>query len=65
MKRIIAEQMELRPALPIVVGNIDYLELERRLVRIDEILNLSGIEERILMEHIFRKRKLFRNPLQL
>jgi len=45
MKRIIPFQPELRPALPTVLGNVDYLRFETELKRIDEILRLSGVEE--------------------
>ena len=45
MRRIIPFQTELRPALPTVVGNVDYLRFEAQLKRIDEILRLSGVEE--------------------
>ena len=45
MKRIIPFQTELRPALPTVLGNVDYLRFEVELKRIDEILRLSGVEE--------------------
>jgi hypothetical protein len=45
MKRIIPFQPELRPALPTVRGNVDYLRFEAELKRIDEILRLSGVEE--------------------
>jgi hypothetical protein len=45
MKRTIPFQPELRPALPTVRGNVDYLRFEAELKRIDEILRLSGVEE--------------------
>jgi hypothetical protein len=45
MKRIIPFQPELRPALPTVLGNVDYLRFEAELKRIDELLRLSGVEE--------------------
>lgn len=44
MKKI-AEQLELSRALPVVVGNQDYRELETRLIRIDELLKQSGLED--------------------
>jgi hypothetical protein len=43
---IIAFQPELSPALPEVIGNVDYLEFKKTLKRIDGILILTGIEER-------------------
>ncbi len=45
MKKRGAEQLEFRRALPVVVGNVDYLRNEARLLRIDELLRLSGIED--------------------
>jgi hypothetical protein len=45
MNRIIPIQPELRPALPTVRGNVDYLRFEAELKRIDELLRLSGVEE--------------------
>jgi len=45
MTRIIPFQTELRPALPTVLGNVDYLRFEAQLKRMDEILLLSGVEE--------------------
>lgn len=48
MKRPRAQQLEFRPSLPVVVGNADYLENEARLLRIDELLRLSGVEEEFI-----------------
>jgi hypothetical protein len=42
--QILPLQSLLRPALPTVVGNVDYQEFERNVERIDEILRLSGVE---------------------
>lgn len=42
---ILPFQESLRPALPTVVGNVDYMEFERELHRIDELLRLSGVEQ--------------------
>lgn len=36
---------ELRPQLPTVVGNVDYLTLRQRLEQIDALLLASGVEE--------------------
>jgi hypothetical protein len=57
--RIIAFQPELCPALPVVVGNCDYQEFKATLLRIDEILHLSGLESdfvRLRLEEIERVR---------
>jgi hypothetical protein len=35
---------ELRPRLPTIVGNVDYLTLRRRLEQIDELLRRRGVE---------------------
>ena len=45
MAKIIPLQSELRPALPTVRGNVEYLRFESELQRIDELLRLSGVEE--------------------
>ena len=45
MLNILPFQDRFRPALPTVMGNVDYLEFERQLKRIDEVLGLSGIEK--------------------
>ena len=41
---IIPFPTELRPALPTIVGNVDYLTLRQRLEQIDELLRASGVE---------------------
>jgi hypothetical protein len=38
----------LRPVLPTVIGNVDYSKFERLLVRIDELIRLSGIERQFM-----------------
>ncbi|MEW5959549.1 MAG: hypothetical protein AB1801_17635 [Chloroflexota bacterium] len=42
--RIIPFPTELRPPLPTVVGNVDYLTLRQRLEQIDSVLRTSGVE---------------------
>ncbi len=39
---------ELRPHLPTIVGNVDYLTLRQRLEQIDALLQESGLERRFL-----------------
>ena len=41
---IIPFPQELRPALPTIVGNVDYLTLRQRLEQIDTLLHDSGVE---------------------
>ena len=41
---IIPFPTELRPRLPTIVGNVDYLTLRQRLEQIDEHLQSSGVE---------------------
>ena len=36
---------ELRPRLPTIVGNVDYLTLRQRLEQIDELLRTAGVEK--------------------
>jgi hypothetical protein len=45
MTRRAVEQLEFRRKLPPVVGNADYLAFETLLIRIEELLRLSGLEE--------------------
>ena len=42
--QMLAYQPELRPALPVVVGNVDYSEFRQTLERMDRILIESGVE---------------------
>ena len=42
---IIPFPQELRPTLPTIVGNVDYLTLRQRLEQIDALLRDSGVEE--------------------
>ena len=42
--QIIAFPQELRPKLPTIVGNVDYLTLQERLHQIDTLLRDSGVE---------------------
>jgi hypothetical protein len=39
---------ELRPILPTIVGNVDYLTLRRRLEQIESLLRASGLEARFV-----------------
>lgn len=45
MAKILPFQKRLRPALPTVMGNVDYRTLESQLKRIDAILKTSGAEK--------------------
>ena len=42
--QILPFPQELRPQLPTIVGNVDYLSLRRRLEEIDSLLHQSGLE---------------------
>ena len=46
--QIIAFPQELRPKLPTIVGNVDYLTLQERLQQIDTLLRASGVEEQFV-----------------
>ena len=39
---------DLRPILPTIVGNVDYLTLRRRLEQIESLLRASGLEARFV-----------------
>ena len=41
---IIPFPTELRPPLPTIVGNVDYLTLRRRLEQIESLLQTSSLE---------------------
>jgi hypothetical protein len=43
--QIIPFPQELRPQLPTIVGNVDYLTLRQRLEQIDTLLRTSGVEQ--------------------
>ena len=45
MAKILPLQPELRPVLPTVRGNVDYQRFEAELKRMDQILELSGVEQ--------------------
>ena len=42
---IIPFPQELRPQLPTIVGNVDYLTLRQRLEQIDTLLRDAGVEQ--------------------
>ena len=44
----LAKQLTFRPALPVILDNADYQERESQIKRMDELLRLSGIEEKFL-----------------
>lgn len=46
---IIPFQPHLSPALPTVVGNVDYQTLRRQLDRIDQLLDQGGVENRFVL----------------
>ena len=49
---IVPYQEELRPALPTVIGNVDYQEFRGTLLRIEEILVKAGAEKTFIAEKI-------------
>ena len=48
MSKVIPFQYRLRQALPVVTGNVDYLNFRNLLMRISEILDSSKIEKRAI-----------------
>jgi hypothetical protein len=57
---ILAFQLPLPPLLPTIEGNVDYRELRDQLLRIDQLLGLSGLETRLIetdLEHWLERRK--------
>jgi hypothetical protein len=57
--QILPFQPTLRPALPVVRGNVDYQEFERQLRRIDQILLASGVETRFVQQSMARHARQF------
>jgi hypothetical protein len=55
--QIVPYQQELCPALPTVIGNVDYQEFRATLVRIEEILERSGVEKKFIGERLEQYRK--------
>jgi len=51
---ILPFQPTLCPALPTVLGNVDYREFERQLRRIDQLLFLSGVEKSFVAQSLSR-----------
>ncbi len=49
---IIPFPAELRPRLPTIVGNVDYLTLRQRLEQIDELLRVSGVENKFVEQSL-------------
>ncbi len=49
---MVAYQPELSPALPIVVGNIDYHQYRDTLERIDELLRVTGTENSFIQYYL-------------
>ncbi len=52
--QILPFQPVLRPALPTVVGNVDYSHFETQLRRIDQLLLLSGMEKSFVEQSLAR-----------
>ena len=52
--QIIPFPQELRPQLPTIVGNVDYLTLRQRLEQIDALLRDSGVERQFVQRALER-----------
>jgi len=52
--QIIPFPQELRPRLPTIVGNVDYLTLRQRLEQIDTLLRQSGAERDFVQRALAR-----------
>lgn len=50
--KTIAFQTEFRPVLPVVFGAKDYREFRDTLVEIDRLLTVTGIEDRMITQHV-------------
>ena len=49
---LVAEAMELRRELPRVEGNAEYAQWERWLLRMDELLRVSAVEEHFVQRKL-------------
>ena len=47
-------QLTFRPDLPVILNNADYRRQEAELIRMNELLGLSGIEEQFVDTHLAR-----------
>lgn len=59
MTNIISLQLELSQPIPLIVGNVDYKNFKNILDRINEILQLSGIDLRIMKYELEEAEKEF------
>lgn len=65
--KTIAFQTEFRPALPVVFGAKDYREFRTTLEEMDQLLTVTGIEDRMIAQHlksfaVAHPEKQFRQP---
>lgn len=49
---MIPTRLRLRPALPTGIGNVDYQSFQELLERMNELMELSGIEERLVQSRL-------------
>lgn len=52
--KILPFQTHFRPALPVVIGNADYLKCSEELLRMDELLDLGGVERDFIERSLSR-----------
>lgn len=57
---MVAYQPELSPALPVVLGNVDYQSYKATLQRIDEILCKSGVEKTFIQYYLAETERRYR-----
>jgi hypothetical protein len=62
--RMIAEEMEFRRVLPVVLGNVDYQEYEGRLEEVDRLLRESGLETEFIERGLRRQEEEERREAQ-
>lgn len=46
----VSHQYELRPELPNVYGSLDYRQYREMLMKIDDILNVTGLEHKLIVQ---------------
>jgi hypothetical protein len=54
MIKLVPIQTEFRQSIPNVTGNVDYVEFRNTLERINELIEMSGLD-RLMMEHVLRE----------
>ena len=63
MIKIIPIQQEIRQPLPVIYGNVDYTEFKNMLERISEIIELAGLDFKVMCYAINEAEKTQKGPI--